>query len=82
MRNLLALSIAALLFFVLVCPFTPTPIAVVRGNAHTAPVIFLFLLPTLALPLLLASLACVAIASLEVPAFRSAVVDLTCTRLC
>ena len=83
MNRLLTIFVGSIILFVVVCPLTPTPIAVLNGKAPAvhAPVISVALSAVLPTP------------RIEAPEWTSAfertpnvivgsVLDLTCSRLC
>ncbi len=82
MKRVLAAFVGLLLFFVVVCPITPTPIAVVGGKAQVQ-------MPAVAV----VSIVFTTASRLDVPLWTVAsdpvallsstdVLDLTCVRLC
>lgn len=83
MNRLVTIFVGAIILFVVVCPFTPTPVAVVNGKAPAA--------HALAVPIALPAV--VPVPRVETPVWAIAlertpnvmggsVVDLTCSRLC
>ena len=85
MRAFLTAFLGSILLFVVVCPLTPTPIAVLDGKAHTvhAPVVSLVPVAALAVPGLEAAGWNRKTSLVYVPALTGdEVVDLTCSRLC
>jgi len=82
----LVLAAAALITFVVVCPLTPTPIAVVTsvGKAPAPALVGMLLAIALLLPLLpvLTRVLYVATGEHGVPLMPAAVRELTCVRLC
>jgi uncharacterized membrane protein len=66
--------------FVLVCPYTPSPILVAKDKPATAPVVGLFLLLPFALLVAFRGIVMERTERCAVPADR--MLALTCTRLC
>jgi hypothetical protein len=83
MKWFLAISIATVIFFVVVCPLTPTPVAVVSGKLHShqthAATPVLLLLAAASAPTLL--VVCYVRDRFE-PTVSAKVLELTCARLC
>jgi hypothetical protein len=84
MKSLVAISAVFVLLFVVVCPLTPTPTAVVSGKTQQAPQMHV-----LALPMMFAvkspPLSQLIISQFQDQAERlvsADVLELTCTRLC
>jgi hypothetical protein len=82
LKRFLAIAIGLLLFFVVVCPITPTPIAVVAGKAQVqVPAVVIASIVFTTAPRLDAPVWTVS--SDPVPLLSSTdLVDLTCVRLC
>jgi hypothetical protein len=66
--------------FVLVCPYTPSPVLVAKDKPATAPVVGLFLLLPFALLVAFPGMPLERAERIAVPADR--MLALTCTRLC
>lgn len=83
MRRFLITFFGLVLLFVVVCPITPTPIAVLDGKAHAshAPVIPALTMVAIAAPRMERAAWNVDTGSLPL-VLGGAVIDLTCARLC
>jgi hypothetical protein len=82
-KVLTSISIAFILLFVVVCPFTPTPTAVVSGKAHFPQMHAVELTVLLLAAVLTPGLVFVS----QLPdhphgLISTGILDLTCTRLC
>lgn len=83
MKPFIAILIAFVIFFVVVCPFTPTPLAVVSGKTnshHTQAIIPALMFLTAASAPTLIVIA--GVVDRVEPSISTEAVDLTCARLC
>ncbi len=82
MKLLVAIFVSAVLLFVVVCPVTPTPIAVLGGNVHVhTPAIATASFVFAAMPRLDIAVSKLPSES-SPPALSADRLDLTCVRLC
>lgn len=83
MKRFFLISMLAVLLFVVVCPLTPTPTAVVNGKIQSLlPHPVAMLAACLAALLTLKKISILAASSEELTHGTYDVVDLTCVRLC
>ena len=83
MARYLTAFIGAIILFVVICPLTPTPIAVIDGKtpAAHAPVITVSMVAVVLLPRLDA-IAWAPAPERATPSVSGSLLDLNCTRLC
>jgi len=83
MKQLFVISIAALLLFVVVCPLTPTPTALVNGKVQLLQIDHAAVVVSCLAPIVIFRQLSILIHSDEfVTQGASQVIELTCARLC
>ena len=84
MKQFLTALIGCIVLFVVVCPITPTPVAVLDGNAHQtihAPLVSIDAVAIVTLPRL-EQAAWTVLPEIAPVTIAADVLDLNCTRLC
>ena len=83
MNRLITIFVGAIILFVVVCPFTPTPVAVLNGKAPAAHALAVSIALPAVLPVPRVEMPVWATALERAPTLTGgSVVDLTCSRLC